>query len=163
LVHRLLEHLPQSPPAQREALAKAIVVGNIEVVPDAFALIADVLAIIDASHLGHVFEVSTLAEVELTATIPAFPNHRFHGAIDRLLITDTQITAIDFKTNRHVPNTPEQVPEGILRQMGAYHAMLTEIYPNRQINIAILWTATAHLMPLSHDMLMDALSHATIP
>ena len=163
LVHRLLEHLPQTPPALREALAKAIVVGNIENVPDAFALIADVLAMIDAAHLGHVFDVSTLAEVELTATIPAFPDHRFHGAIDRLLISATQITAIDFKTNRHVPKTPEQVPEGILRQMGAYHAMLTEIYPNRQINIAILWTATAHLMPLSHDMLMDALSRATIP
>jgi ATP-dependent helicase/nuclease subunit A len=47
--------------------------------------------------------------------------------------------------------------------MGAYLAMLTEIYPDRPITIAILWTATAQLMPLPHDMLMQALSRATIP
>jgi hypothetical protein len=26
-----------------------------------------------------------------------------------------------------------------------------------------MWTATAQLMPMPHDMLMDALSRATIP
>ena len=163
LVHRLLEHLPQTPPDQRAALANAIVAGQPEIIADAASLIADVLALIDAVPLAPVFAPSALAEVELTAVIPAFPDRRFHGAIDRLLIGEKQITAIDFKTNRLVPKTPEHVPEGILRQMGAYHAMLTAVYPDRQINIAILWTATAQLMPLSHDMLMDALSRATIP
>ena len=163
LIHRLLEHLPQTPPALRETLANAIVAGSVEGVPDPAALMADVLVMIDAAHLAPVFAANALAEVEVTATIPAFPNHRFHGAIDRLLISDTTITAIDFKTNRKVPETAVQVPDGILRQMGAYDAMLRQIYPDRQVNIAILWTATAHLMPLSHDMLMDALSRATIP
>ena len=163
LVHRLLEHLPQTPPAQREALARAIVAGSIEIVPDANTLIADVLTIIDAAHLAPVFAPGGLAEVELSATIPAFPDRRLHGAIDRLMVSDTVVTAIDFKTNRSVPGTAAEVPEGILRQMGAYHAMLTEIYAGRQINVAILWTATAELMPLSHDMLMAALSRATFP
>ncbi len=163
LVHILLEHLPQTPPALREGLAKALVAGAIERVSDPATLIVDVLAMVGSVHLAPIFMPDALAEVELTATIPAFPNHRFHGAIDRLLITATQITAIDFKTNRLVPASPALVPEGILRQMGAYHAMLTAIYPDRQVNIAILWTAAAQLMPLSHDMLMDALSRATIP
>lgn len=165
LIHRLLEHLPQTPSELRGAVANALIAGDSEalLVPDRDLLIADVLGIIGAPDLAGVFSPDALAEVELTATLPAFPGQRLHGAIDRLLFSDTRITAIDFKTNRRVPGNAAQVPEGILRQMGAYHAMLSQIYPDRQINIAILWTATAQLMPLSPDMLMDALNRATIP
>ena len=165
LIHRLLEHLPQTPPDHRGTVANALIAADADasLVPDPDLLVNDVLRIIGAPGLADVFSPCALVEAELTATIPAFPAHRFHGAIDRLLISDTQVTAIDFKTNRQVPDSAAQVPEGILRQMGAYHAMLHEIFPSRQINIAILWTATAQLMPLPHDMLMDALSRATIP
>ena len=79
------------------------------------------------------------------------------------MISDAGILAVDFKTNRLVPERPADVPEGLLRQMGAYLAMLSEIYPDRPIIIAILWTATAQLMTLPNDMLRDALARSTIP
>ena len=162
LVHLMLEHLPQSPKPERLTLAKSLLAG-IEAQPeltDPTALIADVLTMIEAPALAHLFAPGSMAEVELTAVVRG---RRFHGALDRLVITADSILAVDFKTNRLVPDRPEDVPEGVLRQMGAYLAMLTQIYPDRSITIAILWTATAQLMPLSHDMLMEALARSTIP
>ena len=61
-----------------------------------------------------------------------------------------------------VPATPEDTPEGLLRQMGAYHAMLGQIWPDRQIEVAILWTATATLMPLPASLVTAALARATV-
>jgi ATP-dependent helicase/nuclease subunit A len=46
--------------------------------------------------------------------------------------------------------------------MGAYQAMLQQIYPDRTVNVALLWTGSARLMPLPHDIVRDALApHAT--
>jgi ATP-dependent helicase/nuclease subunit A len=47
-----------------------------------------------------------------------------------------------------VPDRPEDVPEGLLRQMGAYAEMLRAIYPDRGVATAILWSRTATLMEL---------------
>ena len=63
-------------------------------------------------------------------------------------------------TNRLVPAAPEEVPEGILRQMGAYQAMLQALYPGREARTAVLWTRTASLMPLPSALVMAALQRA---
>jgi ATP-dependent helicase/nuclease subunit A len=52
------------------------------------------------------------------------------------------------------------VPEGILRQMGAYQAMLEQLY-TRPIHLAILWTQTGTLMPLGPDIVRAALGRTT--
>jgi ATP-dependent helicase/nuclease subunit A len=46
--------------------------------------------------------------------------------------------------------------------MGAYAAALGLIYPGRRIDTALLWTRTATLMPLPHEMVMAALTRAAI-
>jgi ATP-dependent helicase/nuclease subunit A len=70
------------------------------------------------------------------------------------------VRVVDFKSNEVVPTVPEQVPEGLLRQMGAYFEVCSAIYPSKTIEVAILWTRTATLMPLPHDMVMLALREA---
>jgi ATP-dependent helicase/nuclease subunit A len=67
---------------------------------------------------------------------------------------------VDFKTNRTVPDTEAACPEGVLRQMGAYRAMLARIYPDRQIETGILWTRNATYMPLSETLTTQALVRA---
>ena len=104
--------------------------------------------------LAHIFDPSSLAEVTVTATLGA---HRLHGTIDRLIVTPDLIHIIDFKSNRAVPPTPAQCPEGVLRQMGAYAHALSQIYPGRAQILGILWTRTGTLMSLPHDMVMEAL------
>jgi len=85
------------------------------------------------------------------------------GVIDRLLIWPDRVLAVDFKTNSAVPDSAQATPEGLLRQMGAYSLALGQIYPNRKIETAILWTKTARLMPLPHKIVTDALNRATLP
>jgi ATP-dependent helicase/nuclease subunit A len=121
-------------------------------------LIADALAMIGAPQLAMVFDPAALTEVHLTADLPGLG--RLHGAIDRLLIRPGRITAIDFKTNRIVPAAPEAAPEGILRQMGAYRAMLAQIYANHAIDMVVLWTASGQLMPIPPALCMAALHRA---
>ncbi|HAJ83323.1 MAG TPA: hypothetical protein DCM25_01050, partial [Rhodobacteraceae bacterium] len=74
------------------------------------------------------------------------------GSIDRLIISSRTVLAVDFKTNQVVPDTPNQVPEGILRQMGAYAAALSQVFPDHEVQTAILWTKSQNLMPLPHHL-----------
>ena len=61
-----------------------------------------------------------------------------------------------------VPERVEDVPEGILRQMAAYDAALRQVHPDKAVEVAILWTRTARLMPVPPEMLREALARATI-
>jgi ATP-dependent helicase/nuclease subunit A len=159
--HRLLEHLPAYPQADWPRIAPALLAhGEDAASPvDAAALLAEVARILTNPSLAPLFAPDTLAEVPLTATLMGRP---LIGTIDRLIVSPDRILVVDFKTNLIVPATPTEVPEGILRQMGAYATALAAIYPSRRIDTAILWTRTGTLMPLPNDMVMAALARTAI-
>lgn len=161
-LHLLLEHLPGSPEADWPDLARAALAGAEGGLPDApelAALLTEAGAVIRAPDLAEVMDPApcstTLREVRLTATLPGIGI--LHGTIDRLVISDTEVLAIDYKTNTEVPAQPEATPEGILRQMAAYRAALRLIYPRHQLRTAILWTATRNLMVLPDQVLDKAI------
>ena len=56
--------------------------------------------------------------------------------------------------------TPDKTPEGLLRQMGAYLEALEHVYPDKTVEVAILWTATGELMTLEHGIVRAALQRA---
>ena len=162
LVHLLLEHLPKTPAAGWPAAAPGILsLEQGEVVEaEAQALLTEATRILTTPALAPLFAPETLAEVTLTGDALALGGPML-GVIDRLIVTDARVLAIDFKTNAVVPDTPDTAPEGLLRQMGAYAAMLAPLYPGRTIDTAILWTRTADLMDLPHDLVSAALKRAT--
>jgi ATP-dependent helicase/nuclease subunit A len=153
-LHLLLQHLPGTDPADHPALAAALI-------PDT-ALRAELLAEGQAVIAAHpaLFTATALTEVEITATLLGQP---MLGTVDRLIVEPARILAIDYKSNHTTPATPDQTPDGILRQMGAYAAALAQIYPGRRIETAILWTRHAQLMPLDPDIVSAALARTTIP
>jgi ATP-dependent helicase/nuclease subunit A len=163
LIHLLLEHLPGWPESERARIGQALVDGD----PDAAGLVetgtllADVLGLLALPDLAPLFGPDALTEVDVTAALPELAGRRIHGTIDRLVIDETSVLAIDFKSNRLVPDTPEDVPEGLLRQMGAYQSALAQIYPGKTVSTAILWTVNGQLMPLSPQMSLSALSRTT--
>ncbi len=152
-LHLLLEHLPSAPPDQWPELC-ALVLPDMQPV-ERQELLDEVTAVLAADRLRPIFDAGTLAEVAVTAEVN---EHRLHGVIDRLIITDAEVQVIDFKSNALVPDSAEQCPDGLLRQMGAYAQALSQIYPDRPIRTAILWTRTAQLMWLPHDLVTDALA-----
>ena len=149
-LHLLLEHLPLAPQSDWPDLAQRLIQDpalRADLLPEAMAVIA--------AH-PVIFAADALTEVAFTAP-------PFKGAIDRLLIRPDHVLAIDFKSNQRVPTHPEDTPEGLLRQMGAYDHALRQIYPDHDIKTAILWTSTAALMHLDRNMVSAAFARATIP
>lgn len=164
-LHLLLEHLPTWPQSDWPRIAEALlstgeeaaVSGEIE------TLLLEARQVLMTPEMAELLGPDSFAEVELTTAVPRLGGRILHGTIDRLVISSDRVLAVDYKSNAVVPGTQEEVPDGILRQMGAYAAMLAEIYPERRIDTAILWTRTGRLMPLDPDIVRQALASTTIP
>ena len=155
-LHLLLEHLP----GQEADLWPAIAANLIPDPPLCQSVLAEAAHVLTAPDLAALFSPDALTEVAVTGDLAG---RRLYGSIDRLLIDETRVLAIDYKSNRLVPPTQGQVPEGVLRQMGAYAHLLAAIYPGRRIETAILWTGVPSLMRLDPVLVRQALSRATIP
>jgi ATP-dependent helicase/nuclease subunit A len=159
MIHTLLEHLPATPIAERNArTAKLLAPFH---APEAEVALChdEAEALMRAPALTDLFAPGTLAEVALAGRWKGRP---LFGVIDRLLVRPDHVLAVDFKTNRVAPATSDEVPEGLLRQIGAYLHLLRPIYPDKRIEGAILWTVTAHLMRLDDGALASALERAAL-
>ncbi len=159
-IHLLLEHLAPLPPERHPETAVALLAAGEDAAPEdeARALAEGVTALLARPDLTEIFAPDALAEVPVTAALPELGGARMRGVIDRLLIGPERVLIVDFKTNAVVPVTPAETPDGILRQMAAYRAALTQIYPHHRIDTAILWTATGRLMVLPHEIVMASLA-----
>ena len=162
LVHLLLEHLPGLPPAAWAQAAPGILALEPGETDESLAAecLSEATRVLTAPELAPLFAPEALAEVTLTGDAAALGGPMI-GIIDRLIVMPERILAVDLKTNAAVPATPDATPEGLLRQMGAYAALLAPLYPDRRIDTAILWTRTATLMPLPHDLVSAALARAS--
>ena len=158
-IHLLLEHLPGQP--DPEAMAGRLLAHG----PDrATAREVDglvKLALANLERHPELFGGDALAEVDVSAHLPTL-DHAISGTIDRLIVHPKRVLAADFKTNAVVPERPEDTPEGLLRQMGAYLEALELIYPDRDVEVAILWTETCELVSLPHAIVRQALARSTI-
>ena len=167
-IHALLEHLPGAPEDRWDELAAALFapdapraeVSAADLAADLAEDLAEARAILKDPHLAPLFAPDTLAEVAVSAALPALGDRRLSGTIDRLLVAPDCVRAVDFKTNAQIPDRPEATPEGLLRQMGAYAAALAQVYPDHRIETAILWTRTPLLMPLPEHLTEAALARA---
>ena len=154
-LHLLLEALPSAPAEHWPMIAAQLVPDDTlcaDVLPEAAAVLRD-------PNLAHLFTSDALTEVAITCDLAG---RRLFGSIDRLLIRPDAVLAIDYKSNRLIPTSASQTPEGLLRQMGAYAHALGAIYPTRRIETAILWTRGPKLMALDPDIVRAAVSRATI-
>ncbi|PIE14959.1 MAG: double-strand break repair helicase AddA [Rhodobacterales bacterium] len=160
-IHVLLEHLPNHPRPDWPQLAK-------NMLPDcdeaAFNdIFNEVHVVLTHPDLAFIFAPGTLSEVPVFARPEAVNGQSVYGEVDRLVISEDHILIVDFKSNAVVPATEQDVPDGILRQMGAYKAMLEMVYPNHRIETAILWTNNASLMRLAPETVNAAFCQSAMP
>ncbi len=106
-------------------------------------ILTETLKILNDPIFAPIFGEGSRAEVSITAIVN---NKTLSGQIDRLLITDDKILIVDYKTNRPPPLTAADIPQMYKDQMNAYEAALKQIYPDKQIQKALIWTNTATLM-----------------
>ncbi len=158
-LHILLEHLPELDPVEW-SVAGAALVGPRD---DFDLLLEEARCVIQKPELAYLFAHASLREVDLTANVPGLDGRRVRGAVDRLIVDGDRVLAVDFKSNATVPSAAEDVPDGYLRQMGAYLEALEQIYQGQTVEVAILWTSTAELMVLPHNLVKAALRATTLP
>ena len=125
----------------------------------------EVFSVLDHPEFASIFGVNSRAEVSLAGSAKTLPPGLYLNAqIDRLCVSEDVVTIVDYKSNRPPPTDPENVSDLYLGQMAAYRELAREIYPNRTINCALLWTDGPDLMMLPNALLDDALRKvATLP
>lgn len=162
-LHLLLEHLPDAAPEDWRDLARDLLSeaeGGLPGEDELDALLTEASDVITAPDLGEVFDLregtSVLREVPIVADLPGFG--LMTGAIDRLLVEVDRVIAVDYKSNRVVPDGIADTPDGLLRQLAAYRAALRQIYPGRRIETAILWTRAKRIDFAPDDLLDRALA-----
>lgn len=159
IIHLLLEVLPETNPAEHHATAHALVLNHPDagLIPEPSELIDEALALIENPELNWIFTTG-LTEVPISANIASMNEERVYGIIDRLIVTDAEIIAVDYKSNRISPTTPEQTPDGLVRQMAAYRDALRLVYPDRAIKSILLWTRSGKTTELPDTVLDVALN-----
>jgi ATP-dependent helicase/nuclease subunit A len=108
-------------------------------------MLVQALTVLDHPAFAGLFGPQALAEVPLAARVG---DQVIAGTADRLLVTETEVTVLDFKTARRPPLSLDEVPEATLRQMAAYVAALEAIYPARAVRAAVLYTQAPLLIAL---------------
>lgn len=166
LIHKLLEILPDLEPGQRRAAAQAFLASYKDVTePQAEALIKEVFGILNHPDFVSIFAQGSRAETSLAGRAKSLPQGLYlNGQIDRLQITETHVYIIDYKSNRPPPKRQEDVADIYMGQMAAYRELAREIYPDKTITCALLWTDGPSLMVLDDARLDMALTQiGTLP
>ncbi|MDX1781239.1 MAG: 3'-5' exonuclease, partial [Thalassovita sp.] len=158
-IHLLLEHLPDVPQSDWPDMARKLLSRGADTAEktEIPALLDEAARVLTAADLQPLFAGDALAEVPISADIAALDGQRIHGTIDRLIVTEKTVLAVDFKTNAVVPATVDDCPLGLIRQMAAYAHALARIYPGHEVKTALLWTRDARLMPLPDALLTHSL------
>jgi ATP-dependent helicase/nuclease subunit A len=153
LVHRLLQSLPDIAAERRREAALAYLARNADgwTEEEQQALAQNTLALISDARFAPVFASGSRAEVSIVGRLeqPGGRPALVSGQIDRLVVTDSEVLIVDFKTNHAPPHQPDQAPRGYVRQLALYRAVLGKLYPQLPVRAALLWTETSELMEIS--------------
>ena len=143
IIHKLLELLPN---IENKSVACREFLQNEKhdlSEPQIKQIEQEVLKIFD-DH-ANLFGENSYAEVPIIGTVDGV---KYSGFIDRICIEDDCITIVDYKSNRPPAETAEETPEVYKKQLSIYKEVMKNIYPNRTIKMAILWTNTSKLIEL---------------
>ncbi len=148
IIHTLLEFLPDCPEAARKSATEQYLshTGHGLSQESQSEITQEILKILNDPVFAPVFGKNSRAEVSISGQIG--DNTIVNGQIDRLIITDTEIFIVDYKTNRPPPTDPKDIPAQYQKQMQAYKDVLTQIYPTHTIRTALLWTNRPVLMEI---------------
>jgi ATP-dependent helicase/nuclease subunit A len=147
-IHQLLERLPGVGASERPEAARNWLERSAGFIDSAVRdeIVEQVCAILSDRQFSALFGPSSLGEAPLAATLP--DGRVIAGTMDRILIEESRISVVDFKTGR-VPATDADIPNSHRAQMDAYVAALEVIFPGRDIRAALLYTAGPKLIQVA--------------
>jgi ATP-dependent helicase/nuclease subunit A len=140
MIHALLERLPSVSADQREQAALRWLErsGGVADADSRKEIARTVCEIISDGRFAGLFGPGSLGEAPIAATLA--DGRVIAGTVDRLRIEERRILVVDYKTGR-APERQEDIPLAHRLQMQAYSEALSVIFPDRDIDAALLYTA----------------------
>lgn len=148
ITHKLLEILPDIPADRRKSAAEKFINGYSDLISTKIqnGILNETMKVLDDPVFSKIFGAGSMAEVSVTGLVE--DRNLVSGQIDRLLVTDTEVFIIDYKTNRPSPDSLKDVPEIYKDQMKSYRDIIRKIYPKHTIRTALIWTDGPTLMEI---------------
>jgi ATP-dependent helicase/nuclease subunit A len=164
IVHRLLQSLPDIPCESRAKVMEAFLAraGAELDAAEQSSIAKQVMLILEDPLFSELFAPGSRAEVPVVGWVDSGRKKiRVPGQVDRLAVTQDFVLIGDFKTNRQPPRRIEDVPEAYVRQLALYRAVLAQLYPDRPVRAALIWTEVPDLMELSEADMHAAFTRVT--
>ena len=163
-IHKLLQLLPELPGPQREQAARRYLdrCGAGWPPGERQAAWDSVRAILDDRAFADVFAPGSRSEVPVVGTLAINGVERpISGKIDRLAVTTQEVLVVDYKTNRQPVRSAADIPSSYVTQLALYRHLLRQIYPDRPVRAAVLFTETPQLLVLARQQMDHALARLT--
>ncbi|HEY9215410.1 MAG TPA: double-strand break repair helicase AddA [Ancylobacter sp.] len=139
LLHRLLAALaPVEASHRMEAGRRLMSVASDWPAEPTEELLIEALGTLSLPALADLFAPGSLPEVPLVGDLDGVP---VSGRIDRLAVSGDRVTIADFKTDRHPPRDMADVPAAHRRQVALYARMLRKLFPAKEIEALLVYTA----------------------
>ena len=160
LIHRLLQLLPDLAPESRADGALSLLEREPDLTVDQREEMASAaLAVLADDRFAAVFGPGSTAEAAVAGAAAGLPDGlAVSGRVDRLVIEPDRVLVVDFKTNRPAPDRIEDADPAYLVQMAVYVAVLREVFPDRRIAAALVWTDGPKLMPVTENIIGQTLA-----
>jgi ATP-dependent helicase/nuclease subunit A len=123
-----------------------------------------VCRLLDDPRFAELFAPGGRAELPIVGRFPhAGGMLAVSGQVDRLAVTRDGILIADFKTNRPAPRRLDDVPPAYICQLALYRSALLQLYPEKTVRAALIWTDIPDLMEVPAAMMESALCAVTSP
>ncbi len=144
--------MSEAVPTPSDEGARPTVEATREMVEAAFGVLND-------AQFAEVFGPGSRPEVAIAGGASRLPpGLSISGRLDRLVVLPDRVLVADFKTNRPSPDRIEDADPAYLRQMALYAAVLAEVFPDRPVEAALVWTDGPKLMPIPELLLAQSLA-----
>ena len=144
MVHRLMQSLPDIPPANRkDAIERYLKNTAADFLAAEQAEIAtQLLTILNDLIFAELFAPGSRAEVPIVGRLAraGAPAITVSGQVDRLAVTRDSVLIADYKTDREAAASLAEVPKPYVGQLALYRAVLGRIYPEKTIRAALIFT-----------------------
>jgi ATP-dependent helicase/nuclease subunit A len=134
LVHYVLEHIKTSADIEQILSQKGefLKKGEKEIIAQQLSAVMD-------EFVG-LFAYDAKCEVQISGEVSG---RLVVGQIDRLVFMQDKILILDYKSDSTVPKNISEISQEYLQQLALYKKLIEQIYPNKEIKTALLYTVAA--------------------
>jgi ATP-dependent helicase/nuclease subunit A len=162
-LHRLLQFMPAWPQEKRARRADRLLSREKLDVESAELVLGEAKAVMAAPELAELFGPQSRAEVPIVGQVTAEGRvYAVSGQIDRLVRGESGWRLLDFKTDRLVPNTADEIDPVYILQLALYRRLLMEMEPGVQVGATLVFTAGPKIMPIPAGIMEKALARLAI-